>query len=57
MVCSDGSKKPSLRIFDIFSGKKQLHFAEKQALYEILEAPKFAKEAPEFAAEPPNFDE
>ena len=57
MVCSDGSKKPSLQFFDIFSGKKQPHFAEKQALYEILEAPKFAEEPPHFSAEPPNFAE
>jgi hypothetical protein len=57
MVCSDGSKKPSLRIFDIFSGKNQLHFAEKQALYEILKAPKFAEEPPHFSAEPPKFAE
>jgi len=57
MVYGDGLKKPSLRNFEKFSVKNQLHFAEKQALYKILEAPKFAAEPPEQAAEPPKFAE
>ena len=57
MVCSDGLFKPSLLIFSVFSDKNQLQFSEKQALYEILEASKFAEEPPKIPAEPPNFAE
>ena len=40
-----------------FLAKNSCIFLKKQALYEILEAPKFAEEPPELAAEPPNFAE
>lgn len=57
MVYSDGLFKPSLRFFDNFPNKNQLQLSKKQAIYEILEAPKFAEEPPKFFAEPPNFAE
>ena len=57
MVYGDGLFKPSLLIFGVFSGKKQLHLSEKQAICEILDAPKFSEEPPQFAAEYPKFAE
>ena len=57
MVYGDGLFKPSLLIFDIFSGKNQLQLSKKQALYEILEPLKFAVEHLKIFAEPPKFSE
>ena len=57
MVYSDGLFKQSLQIVGDFSDEKQLHLSEKEALYEILDAPKFAAEPPEFTAERPEFAE
>ena len=57
VVYSGGLFKPSLLIFGVFFDIPQLYLSDKQAIYGILDTPKFAAEPLELAAEPPKFTE